>query len=325
MTFCNGELALYSLILATKLKMGYDVSDTFSVLVPSFTFSGTVNAIIANHLIPVFADVDSTLTLNPESLLQVDDTVKMAIPVGVYGHLPDVDRIGGNAGERGITVIYDNAPAFGSTRNGKFTHESGFSEIFSFHATKPFTTMEGGCAVTADPEIWEILKRLRDFGQFEKERGDVSAPGLNSKMQEISAIVGLANLNRWLDTLCYRKKVIERYEQFFSHLETAGILRTLKKSPDDFCTYIYFPILLNEDPQRFIQHMTSHSIAVRRYYTAVHTLQYYRDKFPERDLPITNQIRNRIVALPLHNYMTQDETEYLFSTIRRYFSGDERA
>lgn len=321
--FCNGEMALYNLILATKLKLGYGVSDSFGVLVPSFTFSGTVNAIVANHLTPVFADVDDSFTLNPDAILKVDDTVKMVIPVAVYGHLPNVDLIGKYALQKGIAVIFDNAPAFGSTRNGKFTHESGFSEIYSFHATKPFTTMEGGCAVTSDPEIWETLCQLRDFGQFEKERGDVSIPGLNSKMQEISAIVGLSNLNRWQDILHRRSEVIQRYDRFFTKYAAAGTLRTLKRNSDDFCTFIYYPIVLKEDADGLIQFLASHSIAARRYYTAVHTLQFYRGKYTEQDLFVTNDIKDRVVALPLHTSMSNDETDYLFTTLETYFDRNQ--
>ena len=106
-------MALYNLILATKLSMGYDVADSFGVLVPSFTFSGTVNAIVANHLIPVFCDIDESFTISPEAVLESDDSVKMVIPVSVYGRLPDINRIGKYANRNNLKVIFDKAPAFG--------------------------------------------------------------------------------------------------------------------------------------------------------------------------------------------------------------------
>lgn len=313
-------MALYNLILATKLSMGYDVSDTFSVLVPSFTFSGTVNAIVANHLTPVFCDIDESFTILPEAILDSDDTVKMVIPVSVYGKLPHIEQIGRFAKRKNLNVLYDNAPAFGSTQHGKFTHEFGYSEIFSFHATKPFTTMEGGCVVTSNPKIHKLLCELRDFGQFEKLRGDVKAPGLNSKMQEISAIIGLFNLSRWHELLTQRMSIIQQYDEFFNNLFESGKIRTMTRFEDELCTYIYYPILLNENVTQFVSYLNDHGITARRYYTAVHTLHYYQGKFPAMNLALTNQIKDQVVALPLHTSMSKKETGYLFETINNYFS-----
>ena len=299
--------------------MGYDLADSFGVLIPSFTFSGTVNAIVANHLTPVFCDIDESFTISPEAILEADDSVKMVVPVSVYGRLPDIDRIKEYTKPHNLKVIFDNAPAFGSSQHGKFTHEYGFPEIFSFHATKPFTTMEGGCVVTSDPEVHKLLCELRDFGQFEKSRGDVAAPGLNSKMQEISAITGLFNLARWQDLIRQRLSIIRRYDHFFKDFIDAEKIQIMKLSQDELCTYIYYPVVLNGDAGKFISFMKKNDIEARRYYTAVHALNYYRGKYPEMDLTITNRIKDQVVALPLHTSMTEKETEYLFKTIKRYF------
>ncbi len=316
---CNGELALYHLIQAWKQKLGCSPHDTFEVLVPSFTFSGTINALVTNNLKPVFCDVDETLVLDLNKAVVDSPNVKMILPVGAYGNLCDLEQLGSMAKQYNLAVILDNAPAFGSKFKGRHAHEYGFSEMISFHATKIFTSMEGGANIVNDPEIAELLLRLRDFGQYEKTRGDVDIPGLNSKMTEVCALVGLRNLEKVDFILGSRAKNAARYVDFFSGLEQRGLLRTMKVSKDVTCPYLYFPIILNEDATAFVSYMQTKNIAVRRYYTANHDLKFYRGRYREQDLSFTNSIKDNLVSLPLHTVMSEEELEYLFKSVQDYF------
>lgn len=316
---CNGEMALYHLIQAWKQKLGYGPHDSFEVLVPSFTFSGTINALVTNNLKPVFCDVDEGLVLDLNKAKADSAEVKMILPVGAYGNLVDLEKLGVMAKSQGLAVILDNAPAFGSTFKGKHAHEYGFSEMISFHATKIFNSMEGGANIVNDPEIDELLRRLRDFGQYEKVRGDVDIPGLNSKMTEVCALVGLRNLEKIDVILSSRARSAARYVEFFAGLEAKGQLRTMKVSADVHCPYLYFPIILNEEATGFVNYMQEKGIAVRRYYTANHELKFYRGRYRHQDLAFTNAIQDRIVSLPLHTVMTDEEMGYLFSMVSAYF------
>jgi dTDP-4-amino-4,6-dideoxygalactose transaminase len=317
--YCNGEMALYHLIQAWKFRMGYDFHDTFEVLVPSFTFSGTINAIVTNNLKPVFCDVNETLMLDI-SKLEVTDSVKMIIAVGAYGNLANLDELGQFANDNKLVLIMDNAPAFGSTFKNKYPNAYGFSEMISFHATKIFNSMEGGANIVNDPEIHDYLLRLRDFGQYEKTRGDVDIPGLNSKMQEISAIVGLKNLEKVDFILESRFKNVKRYKDFFSKLDHAGHLKTMHVCGQVTCPYLYFPIILNNEATAYVDHMQENNIAVRRYYTATHELKYYKYKYRELNLDFTNSIKDRIVSLPLHTIMSDEEINYLFTINQAFFN-----
>jgi dTDP-4-amino-4,6-dideoxygalactose transaminase len=320
-SFCNGEMALFHLIQAWKAKLGYDVHESFNVLVPSFTFSGTVNAIVLNNLRPVFCDVDETLTLCPRKITGHDAAAKMILAVGVYGNLPDIYGLGKVASEKGMVLLFDNAPAFGSRYDGKYASHLGYCEIYSFHATKIFNSMEGGAAVVSDPQIAETMLCLRDFGQYEKARGDVSIPGLNSKMQEISALVGLKNLSRIDFILESRSRRIARYCDFFGECERKGQLRNMVVRDNVSCTYLYYPVILNDDATDFVSYMQSMGVAARRYYTAVHDLNYYRGKYQEMNLGFTDAIKDKIVALPIHTTMSDREMDYLFKTVTDYFGG----
>jgi dTDP-4-amino-4,6-dideoxygalactose transaminase len=316
---CNGELALYHLIQAWKYKMGVGPHESFEVLVPSFTFSGTINALVTNNLKPVFCDVDETLVLDIEKALVDSPEVRMILPVGAYGNIVNLERLQQIAQEKNLAVILDNAPAFGTKFKGKHAHEYGFSEMISFHATKIFNSMEGGCNIVNDPEIDDLLRRLRDFGQYEKVRGDVDVPGLNSKMTEVCALVGLRNLAKADFIISSRLANAARYVEFFGGLEKQGQLRTMKVLPEMVCPYLYFPIILNEEATDFVNYMQAKGIAVRRYYTANHALKFYKGRYREQDLSFTNAIKDNLVSLPLHTVMTEEELDYLFSTVQAWF------
>lgn len=319
---CNGEMSLYHLIQAWKAKLGYGPHDSFEVLVPSFTFSGTINAIVTNNLKPVFCDVDRGLVLDVDKMQADSKEIRMVMAVGAYGNLADLEVLGRFAKENDCVVILDNAPAFGSTFKGRHSWEYGFSEMISFHATKVFNSMEGGANIVNDPEIADYLLRLRDFGQYEKTRGDVDIPGLNSKMLEVSALVGLRNLTKVDFILKSRARNAARYRELFGQLEAQGMLRTMEVHDDVHCPYLYFPVVLHEEATAFVRHMQEREIAVRRYYTATHDLRFYRGRYREQDLSYTNAIKDNIVSLPLHTVMSDDEIEYLFSSVRSYFSKD---
>lgn len=317
--FCNGEMALYNLILATKLKLGYNFEDSFSVLVPSFTFCGTINALVANNLKPVFCDVNETLTIDLEKI-QVTEDIKMMLVVGSYGNLPDINQLIDFCIKNKIHVVFDNAPAFLSKYKSNYVCNLGFDEIYSFHASKIFNTMEGGCVVTNDDYIHETLKKLRDFGQYEKIRGNVDCLGLNSKMNEVCAIVGLKNIEKIEFILSERQKNIKKYIDFFSELELNGKLTTMKVKDEVTCNYLYFPIILNEDASKFVDFLKLQKINVRRYYTATHNLDFYINKFKNFDLTFTEKIKDRVVSIPIHTIMDEDEINYLFTSIKKYFS-----
>lgn len=318
--YCNGEMALYHLIQAWKIKLGFSPHESFEVLVPSFTFSGTINAIVQNNLKPVFCDVDDSFVLNIKKIKVDSPDIKMVIAVGAYGNLPDLEELGRFASANNLVLILDNAPAFGSKFKNKYPHSFGHSEMISLHATKIFNSMEGGLNIVNDEQIQDYLTRLRDYGQFEKIRGDIDIPGLNSKMQEVSAIVGLKNLEKVDFILNSRFENIRKYIAFFSNLENSGFLKTMVVSPHVVCTFLYFPILLNEEASSFVDFMNTKKISVRRYYTANHALTYYKGKYRNQDISETLSIKDRIVSLPLHTIMTDEELKYLFDNVKAFFT-----
>jgi dTDP-4-amino-4,6-dideoxygalactose transaminase len=108
--------------------------------------------------------------------------------------------------------------------------------------------------------------------------------------------------------------------EFFGGMEAKGLLRSMKVSSNVVCPYLYFPIILNEEATEFVNYMQTKGIAVRRYYTANHDLKFYRGKYREQDLSFTNEIKDRIVSLPLHTVMSDEEMDYLFGVVLSYYN-----
>jgi len=319
LVFCNGEMALYNLIQAWKEELDFDHNESFKVLVPSFTFSGTVNAIVKNNLEPVFCDIDETMTIDLDKIDIVNNEVKMIIAVGAYGTLPNVEDLIDFSSKNNLVLILDNAPSFGAKYKNKFPSDYNVSEIWSFHATKVLSTMEGGGVLSDNLKIMKKLEYLRNFGQKEFYRGNIDNPGLNSKMQEISAIVGIYNLKNFNETILLRESIIKKYNKIFSELVLNETINTMKVSGDINCNYTNYPIIINEDAENFVKYMESKEIQVRRYYTAVHDLYYYKDRYIELNLDYTDMIKNSVIALPLHIGMTNNKIEFLFDSVKNYF------
>ena len=222
-----------------------------------------------------------------------------------------------------LIFILDNAPGICSKIKDKYPINHGVDEIYSFHATKIFNSIEGGCALTNNNSIHKIMTAARNFGQLKKGDNNVIIPGLNSKMNELSAIVGLENLKNLRKLSSSRKKIISRYIQFFSKLEKKKFLSNMKVSKNVFCNYFFFPIILNKNyVEKFLSHMKKNKIYCRRYYKSVHTTNYYKKRVKKKDiqlLPYTEKIKNKVVALPIHSFMNSSEIEYLFRCVENFF------
>ena len=327
--FCNGQIAFYSLIQAWKFKLKIKHNEKLYAIVPSFTWSGTVNSLILNNITPIFCDTDEKFLLDLNKveiqiakLKKIRKKIKFIIPVSNYGNILNLDHLKSFSKKNKMIALMDNAPAFGSKYKKKFPNSYGFDEMYSFHATKIMSSMEGGCIVSNDNEIINYCRYIRDFGQFEKKIGNIKLPGLNSKMQEISAIVGNYNLQNFKKTLKKRMRVVNKFKNFFANFENKKIFSLMKVDPNVNCTYLYFPILVHKKINKFKNHLQNSNISFRKYYTAVHSLDFYKKEKKitlNLDLKFTNKIKNKVIALPIFSDMTIKEINYIFGKINQFY------
>ena len=309
--FCNGHMALYTIIKAMKLEG--------EVITTPFTFASTTHAIVQNGLKPVFCDInpeDYTIDVNKIEELITDNTCAI-IPVHVYGNPCDVEKIDAIARKYNLKVIYDAAHAFGVELNGIGISNFGDASIFSFHATKVFNTIEGGAVVYNDNAYKEQLNLLKNFGI--KDAETVCEVGMNAKMNEFSAAMGLCNLRHINYEIEKRKKVFERYIANLSNLD--GVILPKCKNGIRY-NYAYMPVQFDEsititNRNDIYNKLIDENIFARKYFYPIITeFDCYKDLFDSNNTPIAKQISERILTLPLYADLELSEVDRICDIIK---------
>lgn len=204
--FANGHLALELAIQALEL--------TGEIITTPFTFGSTTQAILRNGLTPVFCDIkEDGYTIDASKIESlITDKTSAILPVHVYGNICEVEKIQKIADKYHLKVLYDAAHAFGEIYRGTNVARLGDMSMFSFHATKVFNTVEGGCLSFSDENKVQILNGLKQFGQI-LYTDEVPYVGTNAKMTEIHAAMGLCNLRHIEEYILKRGQVIECYRE----------------------------------------------------------------------------------------------------------------
>ena len=289
--FVNGHLALYCGLKALGLQG--------EIITTPFTFASTTNAIVQAGCTPVFCDVKKDYTIDESKIegLITDKTVAI-LGVHVYGNICAVDAIQKIADKYRLKVIYDAAHAFGVEYNGKGIGEYGDVSMFSFHATKVFHTIEGGCLTFQDKSLADVIAKQRNFGVNGEE---LDCFGTNAKMNEFQSAMGLCNLRHLDEELSKRKAVFKRYA---SHLQGIDGLTLLPKQ-DILQNYAYYPVCVDEDlfgcnRDELCDKLKENGIIARKYFYPLVS----ENKEFGRDLtvgtPKAKYYSRNVVCLPLY-------------------------
>lgn len=317
--FTNGHTALECALEALGLPEGREVVTT------PFTFASTTHSIVRKGLVPVFADVrPSDLTLDPEAVEAAITPRTCAImPVHVYGNLCDVEALAEIAERHSLKLVYDAAHAFGvewrnpSTGDWEGAASFGDASMLSFHATKVFNTIEGGCVCFGDSTLGVELARWRNFGIAGPE--DVERVGGNAKMNEFCAAMGLCNLRHLDDEVAKRKEVAERY---WADLEGIPGVRAIEPAEGVSPNYAYLPVLF--DPNAFgatrndvFEALASESVGARKYfYPLVTDFACYRSVYSSSSTPVAKRAADRVLTLPLYADLSLEDVDRICSIVR---------
>lgn len=309
--YTNGHLALENAIAALNLPKGGEVITT------PFTFASTTHAIVRNGLVPVFCDVndrDYTMDVTKIEALITDKTVAI-VPVHVYGNLCDVEAIEKIAKAHGLKVIYDAAHAFAVKYKGVSSACFGDISMFSFHATKVYNTIEGGCLTYGDDALVEKLDDLKNFG-LRGEEGRYAAG--NAKMNEFQAAMGICNLRHLDAEISKRKAVVERYRQRLTGV--AGIkLSAVQENVES--NYAYFPVVF--DGYKYTRDevfdlLQQQDITARKYfYPLTNDFACYKD-LPTSGVektPVAQHYASRVLTLPLYADLALDDVDRICDII----------
>lgn len=306
--FTNGHLALECAIGAFGL--------TGEVITTPFTFASTTHAIVRNGLKPVFCDInpeDFTIAVDKIENFITDKTSAI-IPVHVYGNICNVEAIQAIAQRHNLKVIYDAAHAFGVTLNGIGIGAYGDASMFSFHATKVFHTIEGGAVAFNDPNIKDTLQSFSNFGITGTE--SVEYIGVNAKMSEFQAAMGLCNLRHIAEEIKKRTVVAERY---ISNLKEVRGIELVKPQTGVKNNYIYFPVLFDGykmTRDQAYEKLKENGIVARKYfYPLTSSFECYAKNFNSDTTSVARYIAERVLTLPLYADLSLEDVDRICEII----------
>ena len=310
----NGHMALEIAIRSLGYMSG-------EVITTPFTFASTVHAISMNNLTPVFCDINRrNLTIDADKLeALITEQTKAILPVHVYGHPCDIEKIESIAEKHGIEVIYDAAHTFGERYKNKSLSNYGYASIYSFHATKLFHTIEGGAIVYRDSDQRKTLEALRNFGITGET--SINYVGGNAKMNEFEAAMGLVNLKHIKRIIEERMEITLRYRE---QLSTVPGIEYFEPDADSDLTYnyAYFPILVHKaifkhSRDELYSALKKEKIFTRRYfYPLVCDARCYKD-LPYSNVPTARLVAESVLCLPIYNGLEIGDVDRICSIIKK--------
>jgi dTDP-4-amino-4,6-dideoxygalactose transaminase len=309
--FANGHLALELGIKALELKG--------EIITTPFTFGSTTQAILRNGCKPVFCDIrEDNFTIDCDKIedLITDKTVAI-LPVHVYGNICDVDKIQKIANKHNLKVIYDGAHAFGEKYNDINVSNFGDFTMFSFHATKVFNTVEGGCIAFKDNSLVQYLNGLKQFGQIV---GSDETPyvGTNAKLTEMHAAMGLCNLKHIDEYIKLRREVVQRYRDRLvgiSGIKLSAVQEEVESNA------AYFPVVFEKEKtgvscEYIANQLEKNNIYVRRYfYPLTSEFEVIKNMGIQSDVPIAQYISERVITLPCYSDLKLEDVDRICDII----------
>ncbi len=268
------------------------------VAVTPYTYVATLSALLWLGCEPIFIDIDpESLCLSPDLLrdrLKKEPDIAGVLPVHVYGLACDVESLESICKEHGVILVYDAAQAFGSRYKGRSLLDYGDYSICSFHATKIFHTAEGGCVVSHSAEAHKALSLARAFGHINDDHYSL---GINAKMSELHAALGLSLLAGTDEEIARRRELHVIYDQA---LDGLPLKRPAIRDGLEW-NNAYYPILLPDEESRIRveQALSAQDIIPRRYfYPALNNQPYLKDEW-KASCPIAENITLHVLCLPL--------------------------
>jgi len=311
----NGTIALDIALKA----IGINPED--EVLVPSFTFTSTANAVLFQGAKPVFVDVDErTFNIDPNDVLEkISDRTKAIIGVHLFGHPFDVKAIQEICEDYNLYLIEDCAQAHGAEYEDKKVGKSGIAGCFSFYATKNMTTGEGGMITTDSDEIASLCRLLRSHGESQKYYHTML--GYNYRMTDIQAAIGVAQLRNLDD---FNGKRVRHAEYFNEHLKVSGLTVPYKKKGVKH-VYHQYAVTIDEGEgfplsrEEFLIYLSDNEIGCAIHYPLpIHKQPLYQQMgYTDENVrcPVATALSKKILSLPVHPALTEGELLYITETL----------
>lgn len=296
--FNNGTIGLMVALKALNLP------EKSEVITSPFTFAATPHCISWNGLTPVFADIEAdTMTIDTASIVRcITPKTSAILGVHIYGFPCHVDQISRIAFDYNLKVVYDAAHAFSTEIDGKGIGTFGNITMFSFHATKLFNSIEGGCLTFNDASLVKTIRNLRNFGIQSEEM--VDEVGINGKMNEIQAALGLLNLKKFEKEKKKRASIKNMYTQAFS--EISGI-RIPEMPSNATSSYQYYPVIIEDNypisRDELYLKLKKYNIMTRKYFYPLcsdYACYGEHNLRNNEKLSNANKLKNQVLCLPFY-------------------------
>jgi dTDP-4-amino-4,6-dideoxygalactose transaminase len=314
--FNNGTIAL---LVALKL---FELPPGSEVITTPMTFAATAHAIAWNGLKPVFADISEiNLTLDPAAVeAAITPNTSAILAVHCYGCICDHDALSSIAAKHGLKLIYDAAHSFGAKVRGLSVASLGDASVFSLHATKLYNTLEGGIITTNNKSDYEGIYLLRNFGILDEEQ--VTSIGLNGKMNEVQAAIGLLNLDKFEEERQIRRELRRKYHDILDDIDGVMVQTVpdyVENSEQYFLVRID-PTVFGRSRDDVKRELDVQDIVTRKYFHPICTdFDCYKGYpiFTAGVQPYVEKAKKMVLCLPFHSGVEEAHLNAIRAVFRR--------
>lgn len=291
--------------------------DKPNVITTPFTFSATCHSIIWANKKPVFVDIeDNGFNLCPEAVENaIDNETAAIVPVHCYGLPCNLQKFNEISVRHNIPIIYDAAHAFGVKYKNKSLVTNGSASVVSTHATKAFNTAEGAIVYCREDQMCTKFTSMTNFGI--DKNGETSILGLNGKLSELHAALGVLNLETFEKNIKQRQKLWNHYN---TALGSDSRLQLVDLDPNIGFNFGYYPLTILDNTiqvDKVIAGLAEKQIIARKYFSPIlNKLETFKDTKDVDDLKNANRLNNRVLCLPIHeSYLSH--AEFLITELKR--------
>ena len=307
----TGTAALHAAVMAVGVKRDDEV------ILPSFTFVATAEAVVLAGGKPVFADIDpQTYNLSPLAVEKaITKKTKAILPVDLYGFSADMKPLREIASKLGLGLVEDGAQAHGTTYEGKPAGAFSDATCWSLYASKNMMTGEGGIVTTNDDQIDETLRMIRTHG--EKAKYASLMLGSNYRMFELQAAIGIVQMKKLPSFVAKRR---QNAQQLSKILEKSNKLVLPYETKDRQHSWYLYTARLKDGTEaqrnKLIEELKKKGIGAEAYYVnPVHLMPFYRENYPSQALPETDKASKQVFSLPVHPAVTKEEIKFIGETV----------
>ncbi|NPV73027.1 MAG: DegT/DnrJ/EryC1/StrS family aminotransferase [Pelotomaculum sp.] len=314
----SGTSGLHLAVRALGIGEGDEVITT------PFSFVASSNCILYERARPVFVDIDPlTLNIDPEGIeAKITPRTRAILPVHVFGRPADMAVIMDIAKKHGLYVIEDACEAVGASYNGKMVGSEGDAGVFAFYPNKQITTAEGGIISTNSTELAGLCRSMRNQGRIDGKKWlDHCHLGYNYRMDELSAALGVAQMERIDEILAKREAVARAYNARLGRLK--GVTLPHMEPGIKISWFVY---VIRLDPgisrDRVMTYLQEKGVDCRPYFPPVHLQPFYRETFGYRegDYPNAERAASATLALPFFNNLTEQQMDYVVEVLEQAIS-----